>query len=97
MAESKTSDADPVYTFDLVNGTFINEGEEIMENLSAEEKEEVEQVLNLIRSTHLPEEDPRRHKPIDSAELDQLACMSSAETTSYQTKWALTVFQGNNF
>ena len=95
MAKGKQNSDEPVYTYDLINGTFINEGEEIMDNLTAEEKEEVEQVLHLIRNTQMNAGDESRHKPIDSAELDRLASMNSAETTTYQTKWAVTVFQGN--
>ena len=94
MAEGTDKSDEPVYTFDLINGTFINEGQEIMDNLTAEEKEEVEQVLHLIRDTHTKGGPDVRHKPIDSAELDRLACKNSADSTSYQTNWAVAVFQG---
>ena len=97
MAENTDKDAEPVYTYDLINGTFINEGTEIMDNLTAEEKEEVEQVIHLIRRTQSPDGEANRHKPIDSAELDRLACKNSAESTSYQTNWAVAVFQGIYF
>ena len=97
MADNTDENAEPCYTYDLINGTFINEGQEIMDNLTAEEKEEVEQVLHLIRKTHSPDGEANRHKPIDSAELNHLACKNSAESTSYQTNWAVAVFQGTYF
>ena len=94
MAEGGGSSDDPVYTYDLINRTFINEGDEILDNLTAEEKEEIEKVLHTIRATQATNPDQIRHKPIDSVELDWLAGNNSAETTGYQTKWALTVLQG---
>ena len=94
MAEGSGSSDSPVYTFDLVDGTFVNEGETIMAQLNDEEKEEVESILHIIRATQDADESTNRHKPIDSAELDGLAMKNNAESTGYQTKWALTVFQG---
>ena len=37
---------------------------------------------------------PQRHKEVTDLELDRLASKNNAESTVYQTRWAITVFKG---
>ena len=99
MAAAAEESAADVIALDIFDGSvLVNDGTS-MRNLTEEEKNEVAQIMQVIRSTQSNTDDePKaaRHKPVNADELDRLALKNSAESTSYQTKWALTVFQGTN-
>ena len=69
--------------------------------MTQEEEEEVQNVVSLLDSVNSKElidfatqQTEHRHRSISEAELDPLAGKNNAQTTVYQTKWAIAVFKG---
>ena len=86
--------------FDLLDGTLADSHGTVLEMLTEDEKNEVENVVTLLKSAEnnsLEEFDLEtslvRHKRISESELDRLARKNSAQATCYQTKWALVVMK----
>ena len=93
--------ADAVVTFDIIEGNILDNGSNLFENLTEDEKQEVENVVTLLESAKedsLKEFEPgsnaARHNTVDSSELDRLAGKNNSQSTNYQTKWAISVIKG---
>ena len=101
MVEGTTGLVEGVITFYIFD---TNDSEDInyfAEELSKDEQEEVDRVLGLLESANSKElmdfqtqETGARHISVSETELDRLAGKNNAQTTNYQTKWAVTVFKG---
>ena len=97
------ADADETtVTFDLFSTEILNENSNILENLTEEEMTEVNHVVTLLETAEKnslddfedPQETELRHKPVTDNELDRLASKNNANTTGYQTRWAVAVMKG---
>ena len=98
--------ADSIITFDIFHDSVLNETNDLSDKLTQEEKEEIYRVVEQMEGVNSREvidfidDDttiaamPTRHKVITSEELDRLASKNSADSTAYQTKWAVTVMKG---
>ena len=101
MASGENSGSQHMIAFDL----FANNDEScdnILDGkLTQEEAEEITAIVEQLESVNSrelidfctpPEE--HRHKQITADELDRLAAKNNAESTIYQTKWAVTIIKG---
>ena len=92
-----------IQTFDIIDGFVLDSEQNILQNLTAEECEEVDNVVTLLETA---KEDSLeqfeidqttapivRHKNVTEEELDRLAGKNTAQATSYQTKWANAVMK----
>ena len=101
MSDIQTPGFSEVITFNIYDESDMENSNIIVDNLTQEEREEIANVVSLIDSVNSRElmdfstqENPTRHKPVSSEELNRLAGKNNAITTKYQTKWALTVLRG---
>ena len=90
-----------VVTFDLSEANLIDANNLFNEKLTQEEQEEITTIvteLEAVNSCELvdfaTQEVTAHHKQITQDELDRLARKNSADSTVYQTKWAITVLKG---
>ena len=90
-----------VISFDIIDRNILDSGENIIDTLTEDERNEVQQVVTLLEAADRDSlEDFKnktnllRHNPINDAELNRLAGKNNAQSTSYQTKWAICVFKG---
>ena len=96
MAEASTSQV----TFELIDDYILDNNESFLENLTADEQTEIDSVVTLLESAKEdsmeqfePGENTNRHKEVNDSELDRLAGKNSAQSTTYQTKWAVVVMK----
>ena len=89
-------------TFDIFEGDLLNQDDVFTGNLTQEEQEEIKTIVSEIASVNSHElidfatqEVAQRHKQVTPHELDRLASKNNADSTVYQTKWAITVLKGN--
>ena len=90
-------------TFDLLEDIFTENNTSILDNLTPAEQVEVENVVTLLDSVKENSLDDfedvnechqnTRHKKVTDTELDHLACKNTAQSTAYQTKWAVAVMK----
>ena len=106
MATAADGDFADDFSVELFEGDILNSDTILSETISEEQREELFKICDEIQHSttrevidfSTPEEAklPQRHKHVSDKELDRLASKNSAETTLYQTKWAVTVFKGRN-
>ena len=96
MAQASTSQM----TFDLINGYILDNSESFLDNLTTDEQTELDSVVTLLESAKEdsveqfePDENTNCHKEVNDSELDHLASKNSAQSTTYQTKWAVVVMK----
>ena len=97
------SASDMPVTFDLIDGIIADSDLTLLETLMQEEQDEVNNVVTLLdtaKDNSLDQFEPSenspfaaRHKCVSDEELDRLAGKNSAQSTSYQTKWAVVVMK----
>ena len=102
MADLSTSPVEQPIFFDLLDVADPENMTFFAEKMSEEEEEEVAIVISQLEGVNSKElidfatqETEHRHLVVDESELDRLASKNNAQTTNYQTKWAVTVFKGN--
>ena len=88
-------------TFDILDGIIVDEGITLLDTLTADEQEEVENIVTLLDSAkensleqfELDENTilTTRHKNVSEDELDCLASKNNMQATTYQTRWAVAV------
>ena len=99
MAEGGKGPVEDVITFDLLGNL-----DDSNQNFFTDEEEEIAKVVTLIEGAdyqdlddfELPKTRPH-HSTVSETELDQLASKNNATTTTYQTKWAVSVMRGTIF
>ena len=96
MAEASTSQV----TFDLIDGYILDNNESFLDNLTTDEQTELDSVVTLLESAKEdsmeqfePDENSNCHKQVNDSELDHLAGKNSAQSATYQTKWAVVVMK----
>ena len=101
MASSGSNDSPEVIFFEIFDGNILDREENLTEQLTQEEREEIMNIVESLPSVNSHElldfATPVKvlcHKSVNADELDRLACKNNAESTGYQTKWAITVFKG---
>ena len=92
-----------VVILDLLDDIVLDKSTNLLDTLTEEEREEVENVVTLLdcakedslQHFELTDESDStgRHKNINEEELDRLAGKNSAASTSYQTKWVVCVMK----
>ena len=99
MADANTEE---VISFNLMGSTLIDNDKNVFEELTEEEMKEVDSVVTLLEAAEGDSlkdfentENLLRHIPVNNDELDCLAGKNNAQSTSYQTKWAICVIKGN--
>ena len=104
MATVVESASEDVVSLDIFDESILSDGTILDEKLTKEEEAEMYNIVEQLESVNSKElidftsqefaAIPPRHKPVSSDELDRLAGKNSAESTSYQTRWAITVMKG---
>ena len=93
-------------SFDIIDENLLDPAKNMFNTLTDDEIKEVNQVVTLLESATSNSLDDfeensivLRHKPVTTDKLDRLAGKNNAESTSYQTRWAVSVMKGkrNNF
>ena len=95
--------SDMPVTFDLIDRIIVDSELTLLDTLTQEEKDEVTNVVTLLdaaKDNSLDQFEPNknspfaaRHKHLSDEELDHLAGKNSAQSTSYQTKWAVVIMK----
>ena len=101
MAEGSTGPAEQPITFDIFGDSDFNDGTFLVETMTNKEQEEIETVVELLDNVNSKElidfatqQTKHHHRHVNESELDRLAEKNNAQTTVYQTKWAVTVLKG---
>ena len=102
-AKMANSASDMPVTFDLIDEIIVDRELTLLETLTQEEQDEVSNVVTLLdaaKDNSLDQFEPNenspfaaRHKHLSDEELDHLTGKNSAQSTSYQTKWAVVVIK----
>ena len=102
-AEAEQASAD-VISLDILEGVDIDSADILPQEITHDQAEQVFRVIDEFEgvnsrelidfSTQEEQLLPQRHKQVTDSELDRLASKNSAESTAYQTRWAITVFKG---
>ena len=94
------NDENAVVTFNIFGPDLGDIGTDYIDNLTEDEKKEMENIVTLLDSVpenslddFEPDTSATRHKVVTDAELDRLAGKNSAQSTLYQTKWAVVVMK----
>ena len=90
-------------TFDLLDEIIAGSNVNLFDNLTEDEHSEVENVVTLLdtaKEDSLEQfedvetnQQNARHKKVTETELHRLAAKNNAQSTSYQTKWAVVVMK----
>ena len=109
MASQAASDAAAQgITFDIFDGNIQQDATILVDKLTQEEKHEILNIIEEMDGANSREiidfvsqecetaaaTATIRHKVVSPEELDRLACKNSAESTLYQTNWAVRVIKG---
>ena len=96
--------AEHVASFDIYDSSVLLNGTDFLDNLTKDEREEIQNVVTLLESAKedsMEQFEPLenttknsvRHKIVTDSELDRLAGKNSAQATLYQTRWAVVVMK----
>ena len=99
--------ASDVVNFDIIDGIILDSGDNVLQNLTEDERMEVNNVVTLLESAqedslqHFDLDENTtcgtQHKNVSEEELDRLAGKNNAQVTSYQTKWASVVMKAKYY
>ena len=102
MVSGENNSLSDVITFDILDGEIVDSDSNLTETLTQDEREEIMNIVDALDSVNsrelidfaMPTKE-LRHEAITSEELECLTSKNNAESTGYQTKWAITVFKGS--
>ena len=103
MASGSENLSDQVITFKLYDNSVLSEEGILTDKLTDEEYHEMCSIVTEFQGNNsrdlidfLSQQPEPHHKAVTPEELDRLASKNNAESTGYQTKWAITILRGNS-
>ena len=101
MADKCATPVEQPVFFNLFGNNDPHTASFFAEEMSYDEKEEIAILFSQVEGVNSKElidfatqETGGRHLTVSESELDRMASKNNAETTNYQTKWAVTVLRG---